>query len=53
MTKTSHRGGHRPYRARFLATGLACAAISLTLAFEWKVRRMIKLERKVRRRNSQ
>jgi MATE family multidrug resistance protein len=29
-----------------LAVGLACAAISLTLAFEWKVRRMLKRERK-------
>ena len=29
-----------------LATGLACAAISLTLAFEWKMRRMLKQERK-------
>jgi hypothetical protein len=26
--------------------GLACASISLTLAFEWKVRRMLKQERK-------
>ena len=29
-----------------LAMGLACASISLTLAFEWKVRRMLKQERK-------
>lgn len=29
-----------------LALGLACAAISLTLAFEWKMRRMLKRERK-------
>lgn len=29
-----------------LAMGLACAAISLSLAFEWKVRRMLKRERK-------
>ena len=29
-----------------LALGLACASISLTLAFEWKVRRMLKQERK-------
>ena len=32
-----------------LAMGLACAAISLTLAFEWKVRRMLKQERKAQR----
>ncbi|WP_300722618.1 NorM family multidrug efflux MATE transporter [Pseudomonas sp.] len=29
-----------------LALGLACAAVSLTLAFEWKMRRMLKRERK-------
>ena len=27
-----------------LALGLACAAVSLTLAFEWKMKRMIRLE---------
>ena len=32
-----------------LALGLACAAISLTLAFEWKVRRMLKQERKAQK----
>ena len=29
-----------------LALGLACSSVSLTLAFEWKVRRMLKRERK-------
>ncbi|MFK7605873.1 hypothetical protein ACI7MU_07290, partial [Pseudomonas sp. 2024-64] len=29
-----------------LALGLACASISLTLAFEWKMRRMLKRARK-------
>ena len=27
-----------------LALGLACAAVSLTLGFEWKMKRMIKRE---------
>jgi len=27
-----------------LALGLACAAVSLTLAFEWKMKRMIRRE---------
>jgi len=30
-----------------LALGLACAAISLTLAFEWRMRRMLRLEPQV------
>jgi MATE family multidrug resistance protein len=27
-----------------LALGLACAAVALTLAFEWKMKRMIRRE---------
>ncbi len=30
-----------------LALGLACSSVSLTLAFEWKMRRMLKRESKV------
>ena len=32
-----------------LALGLACASVSLTLAFEWKMRRMLKQERKAQK----